>query len=247
MSAEPSVSELVSRLPPECHGVLTAGPHDDVVPATSVTDQAWLAEQLRAQEAIWGIDDRYVLAMLWWYSASTVLVTPSLVGIAAAGCAFSPRLDQLLLHRDRSGLLLGSHSTVVLGADLDRLAGELRAALEVAIESLAALAGIRERPLWAIAGDVVANRLLWAGTMAGRVTSASVLATELVAAMGGSLPVPRFLDIPTGRGDTAIRFVRRVSCCQLYRVPHQEMCTSCPRRAAADREARLRSAVRATE
>jgi ferric iron reductase protein FhuF len=32
------------------------------------------------------------------------------------------------------------------------------------------------------------------------------------------------------------RFTRRASCCLLYRVPHEPMCTSCPRRPPDERQ-----------
>jgi hypothetical protein len=107
----------------------------------------------------------------------------------------------------------------------------------------------RPSPLWAIATDAIANRLHWAGQAVDRVGGATALATELTAGIGPHLPTPRSVDIRAteavrGTGDTASRrFVRRVSCCLLYRVPGEARYTSCPRRTAADRHIRLTAAT----
>jgi ferric iron reductase protein FhuF len=88
---------------------------------------------------------------------------------------------------------------------------------------------MRQRPLWAIATDSLANRLLALGRAAGDVAGATRLAAPLAEAMGSPLPRPRYVDV---RGT---RFTRRASCCLLYRIPHQPLCTSCPRRPPEER------------
>jgi len=55
----------------------------------------------------------------------------------------------------------------------------------------------------------------------------------LAAAVGSPLPAPRYVDV------AGVRFTRRVSCCLLYRLPPEPLCTSCPRRPAAEREVLL--------
>jgi len=52
-------------------------------------------------------------------------------------------------------------------------------------------------------------------------------------AIGGPLPEPRYVDVD------GARFTRRASCCLLYRVPHEAMCTSCPHRDPATRQVLL--------
>jgi ferric iron reductase protein FhuF len=101
------------------------------------------------------------------------------------------------------------------------------------IAAVAAAGGTRERPLWAIATDSLANRLLALGRAAGDVAAATALAGPLAEAIGWPLPAPRYLDV---RGT---RYTRRASCCLLYRIPHEPMCTSCPRRPPAEREVLL--------
>jgi hypothetical protein len=47
------------------------------------------------------------------------------------------------------------------------------------------------------------------------------------------MPAPRYEDVG------GARFTRRASCCLLYRVPHEVVCTSCPRRDPAERQVLL--------
>lgn len=68
-------------------------------------------------------------ATLWWYSASTVLITPSLLSLVVTGYPLSSRLDHLVLHHTPSSRFRGSHSTPVLHAGLNRLATELTTAV----------------------------------------------------------------------------------------------------------------------
>jgi ferric iron reductase protein FhuF len=232
------VADLSSRLPAQLRAMLAVGAGEQEIPAARIAEPDWLAGQVRAQCSIWHTEDRHLLGTLWWYSASTVLLTPALVSLAVTGQAFSPRLADLVLHRDRTGLLPGAHATAVLSGDLPQLASALRDMLGTTIAAVTAVSGGRDRPLWAIAADAMANRLLLAGTATGRVEQACAIATALSSAIGPPLPVPRYVDIG-GR-----RFVRRVSCCQLYRLPDQQLCTSCPRRASADRMARLLALTR---
>jgi hypothetical protein len=70
----------------------------------------------------------------------------------------------------------------------------------------------------------MANRLLALGRACGDVAGATALAAPLAEAVGPPLPAPRYVDV---RG---ARFTRRASCCLLYRIPHEPLCTSCPRR-----------------
>jgi hypothetical protein len=262
-TAEEILRELCDRLPPDDATVLRAEPGVAEVPATRIADPAWLAEQIRLRGLMCGSEDQRVLATLWWYSAGTVLVTPALAALVVTGDALSPALDDTVLHRAPSGRLTGSHSTAVLGPDPDRLGAALGAALATVISALSAFTNGRERPLWAIATDAIANRLLWAGQAVGRVREATDLAAPIVAAADPRLPPPRYVDVTagpdyefgadtgfgtgTGTGTGASvgtvatrRFVRRASCCLLYRIPGEGMCTSCPGRAPAERAELLR-------
>ncbi|WP_433684239.1 (2Fe-2S)-binding protein [Nocardia sp. CA-119907] len=101
----------------------------------------------------------------------------------------------------------------------------LRETLAAVIGPVAAVSGAGVPSLWAIAADAIGNRALDAGNP----DAGARLATEV----GGKLPVPRFVEIG-GRS-----FVRRISCCLVFEVPGCEMCTSCPKRPAAERTALL--------
>jgi len=125
----------------------------------------------------------------------------------------------------------------VSSAPAGDVAAELRESLGAVVAAVAEAGRMRERPLWAIATDSIANRLLALGRALGDVPRATALAAPLAAAVGAPLPVPRYVDVG------GARFTRRASCCLLYRVPHEPMCTSCPRRPPAERHVLLEDAA----
>jgi hypothetical protein len=165
---------------------------------------------------------------VWWYSASSVLVTPVLAGLVT-GRPLSARLADTTLWELAGGLPVAATSS----APGEDPAAQLRDALAAAVAAVAAAGRLRERPLWAIATDSIANRLLALGQALGDVPRATALAAPLAAAVGPPLPAPRYVDV-RGR-----RWTRRASCCLLYRVPGEPLCTSCPRRPAAERQVLL--------
>jgi ferric iron reductase protein FhuF len=241
---------MLARLSGDQRQFLRPRDGDQQVPASLITDPGWLSEQVRLRGEIWKIDDQRVLATLWWYSASTALLTPTLTSLALTGVALSPSLNDVVLHHTASSRLHGSHSNAVLGTSITYLGTALRATLETCIEAVAAIGRVRQPPLWAIATDAIANRLLWAAQASDTAHRATDLAAPLIAATNPSMPAPRYTDVTVQIGGDADahgrarRFVRRSSCCLLYRVPGENMCTSCPRRQTADRVLRLEAAVR---
>ncbi|MFC9995312.1 (2Fe-2S)-binding protein [Nocardia sp. NPDC127526] len=98
----------------------------------------------------------------------------------------------------------------------------LRHTLSQVIPVVSRVSGAGEASLWAIVADAIGNRALDAGD--------DEVGAHLAREVAGRLPVPRFSDIG-GR-----TFVRRISCCLVFEVPGCEMCTSCPKRPAAQRE-----------
>jgi hypothetical protein len=134
-----------------------------------------------------------------------------------------------------SGLPVAATSSSAAGPG--EVAGQLRASLAAAVGCLAAVAGVRERPLWAVAADSLAARLLALGQAVGDVEGATGLAAPLAAAVGGPLPAPRYVDV------AGVRFVRRGSCCLVYRLPGEALCTSCPHRPPAERQVLLEDAA----
>jgi hypothetical protein len=207
-------------------------PGASAVPGTRLADPSWTARRLAARAARQGIGDRRVLATVWWYSASSVLLTPPLAGLVT-GRPLSAALEETTLFALAGDLLVAAESAAPGPASPSGLGAQLRSSMGAVIAAVAAAGGMRERPLWAIATDSLANRLLALGRASGDVAGATALAAPLAEAIGGPLPAPRYVDV---RGT---RYTRRASCCLLYRIPHEPMCTSCPRRPPAERQVLL--------
>jgi hypothetical protein len=226
-------ARVAARVPGAAALGLLAPPSASVVRASLLADPAWTAEALTARAARQRTGDRRVLATVWWYSVSSVLLTPVLAGLVA-GVRLSARLEDTALH------LLGGHTPVAAttraGGPGD-LTDELRTTIAAVVAAVAEAGAVRERPLWAIATDSLANRLLAIGRAVGDVPTATALAGPLAAAVGAPLPAPRYVDV------AGARFTRRASCCLLYRLPYEGLCTSCPRRPPAERQVLLEDAA----
>ena len=211
---------------------LVPPPGTVAMPATLLADPAWTAERLTERGRTQRSGDARVVATVWWYSVSTVLLTPPLAGLVA-GIPLSARLADTSISF-RSGLPCAS----VASAGRNDLAGDLRDSLAAVIAAVAEAGRMRERPLWALATDSLANALLALGRAVGDVPAVTAVAAPLAAAVGRPLPPPRYTDV------AGARFVRRASCCLVLELPGQPMCTSCPRRPPAERQALLESAAR---
>ncbi len=223
---------VAGRVPGAAALGLLPPPSADAVPATLLADVSWTSELLAARAPRQGTDDRRVLATVWWYSASTVLLTPSLAGLVT-GVPLSARLPDITMSMLAGGLPVAAVSSASAGD----LGAELRESLAAVVAAVAEAGRMRERPLWAIATDSIANRLLALGRALGDVPRVTGLAAPLAAAVGPSLPEPRYVDV------AGARFTRRASCCLLYRVPYEPTCTSCPRRPPAERRILLEDAA----
>lgn len=230
MSDAPQAT-VAARIPGAADLGLVAPPSAVLVPAVALADTGWtgavLDERARWQRA----SDRRVLATVWWYSVSSVLLTPALAGLAT-GVPLSGRL------RDTGVAMAGVHPvaavSVARGTDT---AAELRESVAAVVAAVAVAGRMRERPVWAIATDSLANRLLAIGRALGDVSRVTAMAGPLAAQIGSPLPAPRFEDVG------GVRFTRRASCCLLYRVPGQSLCTSCPHRPPAERQLLLEAAA----
>jgi hypothetical protein len=95
--AEASLTAVLAAMP-DASPFLIPRPGDAELPATVILDRAWLAGQLRLRGQIWGTGDQRTLSTLWWYSASAMLVRPSLLALAADGTCLSPRLEHIVIH-----------------------------------------------------------------------------------------------------------------------------------------------------
>jgi len=223
---------VAARLPGAAALGLLPPPTAAVLEAALLADPGWTAQVLAARAPRQRTTDRRVLATVWWYSVSSVLLTPVLAGLVT-GVRLSARLEDTRLHLLAGGTPVAA--TTRRGAG--DLGPELRAALAPVVAAVAEAGGMRDRPLWAIATDSVANRLLALGRAVGDVGAATALAGPLTRAIGAPMPAPRYVDV------VGARFTQRASCCLLWRVPHEVVCTSCPRRAPAERAVLLADAA----
>ena len=233
MTDDGAQAAVAGRLPGAAALGLLAPPSAAVVPAVQLADPAWTARVLAERSARQRTTDRRVLATVWWYSVSAVLLTPVLAGLTT-GVRLSGRLEDTRVHLLAGGVPVAATARAGSGPDVG---GELHAALAAVIGAVAQAGAMRERPLWAIATDSLANRLLSLGRAVGDVAGVTALAGPVAAAVGAPLPAPRYVDV------AGVRFTRRVSCCLLYRVPHEVLCTSCPRRDPAERQVLLEDAA----
>jgi ferric iron reductase protein FhuF len=224
---------VAARLPGAGALGLLVPPGATAVPGVRLADPGWTAQVLTARARRQRTDDRRVLATLWWYSASSVLVTPVLAGLVT-GVRLSARLPDTSVHLLAGQTPIAATATAGVGDDV---AGELHGSLAAVVAAVAEAGGMRERPLWAIATDSLANRLLALGRAVGDVGAVTALAAPLAAAVGPQLPVPRYVDV------AGARFTRRASCCLLDRVPHEVRCTSCPHRTPFERQVLLENAA----
>jgi hypothetical protein len=204
-----------------------------IVPATRLTDLAWVRSRIGGAAKLYGCARPEVLGTIWWYSLSSVLVAPALESLVSTGVAMDPALEAISLDLVPDGRFAGATSSRVLDGELGPALGK---ALEPVIATVAEAVGARARALGAIAADSIGNRLLWAGSAAGDVPGAVALAAPILASTGLGLPKPRFVDV----NGTAV--VRRSSCCLIYEA-NSGKCTSCPRQTPAERERRLRGAL----
>jgi hypothetical protein len=221
---------VAARVPGAGSLGLVPPPMGTAVPGPLLADPGWTAERVAELGRRYRSTDRRALATVWWYSLSAVLVTPPLAGLAT-GVPLSARLPDLSVT-----LLAGGTPIAALSAaPWTDPAAELRETLDAVIGAVAEAGGVRPAPLWAIATDSIANRLLALGRALGDVGAVTALAGPLAAAVGPPLPAPRYVDV----GPRAVRFTRRASCCQLYRLPGEALCTSCPRRTPFERQVLL--------
>jgi hypothetical protein len=223
---EPTRYERVSCVQANLGRIDTHAPRP--VSAAAITDPVWLGAQLSATARRYRLDRRPTIGVLWWYSASSVLLGPVVESLVRTGVALDPSLSCLTMVVEPDGRLLDARSGSVL--DNDKLGPALAETVAAGVRAVSVASGAPGRALWAIATDSLANRVLWAGGTAD-------VAVELAAAVGPELPAPRFVSV----GGRLV--VRRASCCLIYEAPGQAKCTSCPRQTPEERHRRLSSSV----
>ncbi|GAB2687714.1 (2Fe-2S)-binding protein [Nocardia thraciensis] len=197
-----------------------------VVPGTMLTRPQWLAERIADMGISWGTGNSRVAGTLWWCMAASSLVDPIATAYAQGRPAYLPELDHLLCEiRPDGGVERVAPVHPESSAAEDSVGQALRKTLGRIIPGVAEVSGAGVASLWAVVADAIGNRAIDAGDP----EAGARLAREVA----GRLPVPRFADIG-GR-----TFVRRISCCLVFEVPGCEMCTSCPKRPAAQRHTML--------
>jgi ferric iron reductase protein FhuF len=222
-------ASVAARIPGAAILGLVPPPWARLVPALDLADSDRVVGLIESRAATVG----RVTATVWWYSVSTVLLGPALAGLVT-GVPLSGRLADTTLAFRPDGLPVAAVAT----SGTDDVAADLRGTLAAAVAAVAAAGRMRERPLWAIATDSIANQLLALGRALGDVPAATAHAAPLAAAIGSPLPAPRYEDV------AGARFTRRASCCLMVELPGGALCTSCPRRPPAERQALLEQAAR---
>lgn len=201
--------------------------------ATVLTDQEWLRSDLERAARMYGPATNRVLGTVRWYSISSVLVAPTLEALVRTGTPMDPALEAVTFDVSQQGQVAEARSARPFTGELTELGTAMRTALADAIETIAVVSGAKPPALWAIAGDSINNRLLWAGTVAGDAAWGTRLAQPLADAIGPPLPRPRYTSV---EGHTVLR---RASCCLIYEATGGPKCVSCPNQRPEERDRRL--------
>lgn len=126
------LASILDRLPPDERHYLRLGPDASAVSATRILDDDWFDEQIRLRGLIWGIEDRFTLGTLWWYSASNWIVLPTVASMFLTDRVLSPRLEDVALHWRPDSRIPGATSSALLeGSGIDELGATLDAVIGV--------------------------------------------------------------------------------------------------------------------
>jgi hypothetical protein len=192
-------------------------------PGTALATPRWLAARVDNLARAWAVQDRRVAGTLWWYMAADTLLNDVVASLGqdtgpGEDTSPDPALESITLTLRPDGGLAAVHYQANIAPDvaIDCLAQ----ALTSVMDTLAAVSGAGRASLAAITTDAVANR-----------APTTAAATDLAARL--AVPAPRYVVV-AGR-----RFVRRASCCLIYRSPRAGMCVSCPKRDPDERTALL--------
>ena len=214
------------------------------LPGALLSDQAWLSERVDQIGRQLRCAERRTNATLWWYSASVVLLGPAVHALVTSGAGLELTPSTIRFALRFNGYLERVIPGPVLAAGPAALGRHLDAALAQVIEPLARTGRVSERSLWAVAADSLGTRVLAETSVTpGGTDGAPQLAAAVAEAAPRLRPLPRYQDVQ-GRPDRpARRYVRRGSCCLLFRVP-DGLCISCPKQTPADRLQRLQQHAR---
>jgi len=205
------------------------------VPGTTLTHPEWLTARIAEMGRSWGTTTPRIAGTLWWCMAASALVEQLVRAYIDGESTPTPELRNLDCDMrpdggvERVRVSAATGDARADGSEVRAPAEGLRDTLATVIPPVAEVSGAGAAALWAIVADAIGNRAIDAGDPAA--------GSRLAAEIGGKLPAPRFVDVG-GR-----TFVRRISCCLVFEVPGCQMCTSCPKRPAADRAALLEAAA----
>ncbi|MGW4369092.1 (2Fe-2S)-binding protein [Nocardia takedensis] len=199
-----------------------------VVPGDLLTRPEWLSARITEMGVSWGTTTPRIAGTLWWCMVASALVEHLAAAYVAGERPPCPSLDALRCEVRPDGGVERVHLPAADPENPDP-ARTLHDTLTAVIDPVAAVSGAGVAALWAIVADAIGNRALDAGD--------AEAGLRLAGDVGGRLPTPRFVEVG-GRN-----FVRRVSCCLVFEVPGCQMCTSCPKRPAAERAAMLADSV----
>ncbi|MBV9847919.1 MAG: (2Fe-2S)-binding protein [Kutzneria sp.] len=212
-----------------------------IMTADSLADPDMLGEMVDAAGRQWATGDSRVAGTLWWYMASFVLFTPLAARLAAGDPPPDPALCRTRLSVGDGGQLLSAQPMAWL-SDMDSLADGLRRSIGAIVDTLAGVAEMRPRPLWAVAADSLANALLGAWREQGAAGRGVTSARRLAEAIGVPMPMPRFVEVAIDGRTQPVPLVRRISCCLIYQVG-AATCASCPRQPPEGRRRRMTEAA----
>lgn len=245
-----SITEIYARMAAAVPFFENLGTYPDTVAATSMTDPDWLAARVADTARRWGSTDSRVNGTLWWYSASSTLAGIPIASGMVTGFAADPALETGRIFLRENGYLGGfqSEALIPVTESVAELGRAMVRASEAVIEVLAEVSGVRQRALWAITADSIANRSLdAAGERRERGSAFAAGLIDALRAEGAPMPAARFVDVDRGASAVPVgnplspvapgrrRFTRRASCCLIYEVPGEGKCSSCPKRAPQDR------------
>src|SRR5699024_2562818 len=108
-----------------------------------------------------------VLGTIRWYSISAELVGPTIESWVRTGVALDPSLDAVTVDVLDDGRVTGASSARSLSGEIAEVGAALGSALSAAIDTISEVSGAARPALWAVAGDSISNRLLWAGVAVG--------------------------------------------------------------------------------
>ncbi|GGK40232.1 Fe-S oxidoreductase [Nocardia camponoti] len=187
-----------------------------------LAEPAFVERAIAAMSASWGTDAARVGGTLWWCMLASALVDPVIRARLVNTAEPTMALDSIECELRPDGGIDRVYGTATTEPTA------LHQTLATVIDQVATVSGAGKAALWAVVADAIGNRALDA---AGTQAHGAKIATELAADIG--TPTPRFIEV------NARTFVNRISCCLVFEVPTCEMCTSCPKRPKAERDARL--------